>query len=257
MVNIKIITWNINGYRSAEKNNNLKCLVEDIKPDIICLQEIKMNEEVINNYGYNCYYNFANKKGYSGVAVFSKKKPENIIKNLGHEKFDQEGRFLLLEYKDFILINIYIPHGGRQKENHPYKFATINKLLNLIKKLDKNVIICTDFNIAHEERDVKNYKTNYKNNMFTYEERAKIDELLSIGFVDSFRTLVKEKDFYSWWSNGFNARERNMGWRIDYAFISKSLEKNIRKVKYLKDYLGSDHCPYLLDIKLQSNHKIC
>lgn len=250
VVKIKIITWNINGYRSAEKSNRIEELIENNNPDIICLQEIKMNSKALNEYGYNCYYNFAEKKGYSGTMIFTKEKPLQIKYEMGLDRFDQEGRFILLEYDKFILINVYIPHGGRKKENHPYKFATIDKLLELIKKLDKQVIICTDFNIAHNEIDVKNYKTNYNNNMFSYEERAKIDELLNIGLIDSFRSLVNDGDIYSMWPNGFNARERNMGWRIDYMFMSKDLEKSIKKVKYLKEQLGSDHCPYIVDIKL-------
>lgn len=178
--NMKIVSWNINGYRSAEKTNSIKELIDKNNPDIICLQEIKMNEEVRETFGYNCYYNFAQKRGYSGVMIFTKEKPINEMRTIGLERFDEEGRFLLLEYKNFILINIYIPHGGRKKENHPYKFAAIDKLLELIKELNKPVFICTDFNIAHTELDVKNYKTNYKNNMFSYEERAKIDELLNL-----------------------------------------------------------------------------
>lgn len=250
MIEIKIITWNINGYRSAEKSNNMEMLIQNNNPDIICLQEIKMNDKVLNEYGYHCYYNFAEKKGYSGTMIFTKDQPLRIQYEVGLNRFDQEGRFILLEYDKFILINIYIPHGGRKKENHPYKFSVINKLLELIKILNKNVIICTDFNIAHNEIDVKNYKTNYDNNMFSYEERAKIDELLDLGLIDSFRSLVKDGNIYSMWPNGFNARERNMGWRIDYIFVSKNLEKYIKGVKYLKDQLGSDHCPYIMDIKI-------
>lgn len=250
LIKIKIITWNINGYRSAEKTNSLETLIKNNKPDIICLQEIKMNDKLLDEFEYNCYYNFANKKGYSGTMVLTKDKPLKISYEMGLDRFDQEGRFVLLEYTNFILINIYIPHGGRKKENHPYKFAVINKLIDLLKNLNKPVIICTDFNIAHEEIDVKNYKTNYKNNMFSYEERAKIDELLNLGLIDSFRSLVKEGNIYSMWPNGFNARERNMGWRIDYIFMSKDLEKNIRSVKYLKEQLGSDHCPYIVDINI-------
>jgi exodeoxyribonuclease-3 len=247
---MKIITWNINGYRSADKLGAIKDLICKDNPDIICLQEIKMNEKVINDYGYNCYYNFANKKGYSGALIFSKREPINVIYKLGLDKFDQEGRFILLEYIDFVLINIYIPHGGRKKENHPYKFASINKLLDIIKKSNKKIIICTDFNIAHTELDVKNYKTNYNNNMFSYEERAMIDKLLDLGLIDSFRSLIKEDNIYSMWPNGFNARERNMGWRIDYIFTSKQLEKNIENVRYLQEQFGSDHCPCKLEINI-------
>ncbi len=228
----------------------MEMLIQNSNPDIICLQEIKMNDKVLNEYGYHCYYNFAEKKGYSGTMIFTKDQPLRIQYEMGLNQFDQEGRFILLEYDKFILINIYIPHGGRKKENHPYKFSVINKLLELIKTLNKNVIICTDFNIAHNEIDVKNYKTNYDNNMFSYEERAKIDELLNLGLIDSFRSLVKDGNIYSMWPNGFNARERNMGWRIDYIFMSKNLEKHIKSVKYLKEQLGSDHCPYIVDIKI-------
>jgi exodeoxyribonuclease-3 len=245
---MKIITWNINGYRSADKSGSMDELISKSKPDIICLQEIKMNNEIINNYDYNCYYNFALKKGYSGTMIFSKEKPINIINKIGLERFDEEGRFLLLEYNNFIIINLYIPHGGRQKENHPYKFMAINKVLNVIKKLNKKVIICTDFNIAHQELDVARYKYNYDNNMFTSKERGMIDELLKIGFLDSFRVKVKEGNIYSMWPNGFNARERNLGWRIDYIFISEKFKESIKQVKYLKDQYGSDHCPYILEL---------
>lgn len=257
MIKIRIITWNINGYRSAEKTNSVKELIKNTNPDIICLQEIKMNDKILNEYEYFCYYNFAYKKGYSGVMIFTKEKPLNVQYQMGLDRFDKEGRFILLEYDKFILINIYIPHGGRKKENHPYKFAVINKLLGLVKKLRKDVIICTDFNIAHREIDVKNYKTNYNNNMFSYEERSKIEELLNIGFVDSFRCLVQDDNIYSMWPNAFHARERNMGWRIDYIFTSQNLEKRIKDVKYLKEHLGSDHCPYIMDIEIPSVKNCC
>lgn len=245
---MKIITWNINGYRSAEKANSIEELISKNNPDIICLQEIKMNEEVLKTYGYNCYYNFASKRGYSGTMIFTKEKPINIIYKMNLERFDDEGRFILLEFNDFVLINIYIPHGGREKENHPYKFAVLDKLLDFVRKINKNVIICTDFNIAHTEKDVKNYKNNYNNNMFTYEERTKIDELLNLGLVDSFRWVSQKDDVYSWWSYRFNAKERNMGWRIDYIFISNLLKEKIKNVSYLKEQMGSDHCPCMLEL---------
>ncbi len=249
---MKIISWNINGYRSAEKLGYLTSLLQEKQPDIICLQEIKMNEPFPNHYGYHDYYNYASKKGYSGVAVLTKEVPIKVQRFIGLEQFDTEGRFLLLEFEKFVLINIYIPHGGRKKENHSYKFGSINKLIQLVKKITKNVILCTDFNIAHTELDVKNYKTNYHNNMFSYEEREKIDELLQTGLIDSFRSLSREDHIYSMWPNGFHARERNMGWRIDYIFVSKKLEKNLKDVVYLKNQLGSDHCPCLADIRIES-----
>lgn len=246
---MKIITWNVNGYRSAEASHGVEKLIAKYQPDILCLQEIKMNSEIPDSFGYLSFYNFAQKRGYSGTLILTKKKPLHVTYQLDLEQFDDEGRFIMLEFKHFYVINIYIPHGGRQKENHPYKFSTINKLLELVRGLKKDVFICTDFNIAHTELDVKNYKTNYKNNMFSYEERLKIDELLSLGLVDTFRCLEKNGDIYSMWPNGFNARVRNMGWRIDYIFASESLKNQIRSVKYLKDHLGSDHCPYVLELE--------
>ena len=180
--------------------------------------------------------------------VLTKEEPIKVKYEIGLDRFDEEGRFILLEYNKFIIINIYIPHGGRDKKNHPYKFAVIDKLLKLVQEINKPLIICTDFNIAHTEKDVRNYKTNYNNNMFTYEERTQIDKLLSLGLVDSFRCINDSNDIYSMWPNTFHARERNMGWRIDYIFISKSLEKRIKEVIYLRHQLGSDHCPYMLDI---------
>lgn len=247
---MKIVTWNINGYRSAERINALEELVSNNNPDIICLQELKMNKKLYNELGYNCYYNFAEKKGYSGLVVMSKDKPLNIFCNTGLDRFDKEGRFLLLEFENFVLINIYIPHGGRSKENHPYKFESLDMLLKLIKKIDKDLIICGDFNIAHTELDLKNYKTNYNNNMFSYPERAKIDEILSLGLLDSFRVLEKGGDIYSAWPNAYNARERNMGWRIDYIFVSKKFESQIKNVEYQKKQMGSDHAPYVLEFSI-------
>lgn len=245
---MKIVTWNINGYRSAERINALETIVSNNNPDIICLQEIKMNEKLYDELGYNAFYNFAEKKGYSGLVVMTKKKPLNVIYDIGLERFDKEGRFLLLEFDNFVLINIYIPHGGRDKGNHPYKFEALDNLIKLIKEVKKNLIICGDFNIAHTELDLMNYKTNYNNNMFSYPERAKIDEILSLGLVDSFRVIEKGGGIYSAWPNAYNARERNMGWRIDYIFVSEVLKKKIRDVKYLKEQLGSDHAPYILDV---------
>lgn len=250
MIGIKIATWNINGYRSAEKGNYFHQFITKNEPDIICLQEIKMNEKILKDYGYHCYYHFAEKKGYSGTMILSKKEPLSVFYKMHLDRFDQEGRFILLEYDTFVLINIYVPHGGRKKENHPYKFSVLNKLLSMIKDIQKPIIICTDFNIAHEEIDVKNYKTNYHNNMFSYEERAVIDHLLKLGFVDSLRCITKDSGIYSMWPNGFNARERNMGWRIDYIFLSSSLKSYIKDVYYLKSQLGSDHCPCILEINL-------
>lgn len=244
---MKIITWNINGYRSAQKDNRFSDLLNERDPDIVCLQEVKMNDPLIEDSNYYISYNFAVKKGYSGVAVLSKRKPINVEHTLGVQRFDVEGRYLLLEFDEYVLINIYIPHGGRKKENHPHKFSAIDALIKRVKKINKPLYICTDFNIAHDERDVANFKTNRDNNMFSYEERKKLDELLKLGLVDSFRVIHSEGGIYSMWPNANNARERNMGWRIDYILVSKKLATEITKAEYLCDHLGSDHCPYLIE----------
>lgn len=254
---MKIITWNINGYRSAEREKNFSNLIKNYDPDIVALQEIKMNEKMPSIEKYHTYYNFAERKGYSGVAILSKEKPLRIVDKLGHCEFDREGRFLALEFEDFCILNIYIPHGGRKKEKHPYKFAALEKLNDFIDGLSKPIFIATDMNIAHEERDVANYKTNYHNNMFTKEERSCIDKLLAKGLVDTFRILHKEGGIYSMWPNGFDARARNMGWRIDYIFASTEFTSRINTAEYLKDIYGSDHCPYILEINhLKENKKM-
>ena len=245
---MKIITWNINGFRSTEKDKNFQKLIAKYQPDIVCLQELKMNEEIPDCNGYSCFYHFAHKKGYSGTLILTKEKPLSVRYLLDLHPFDEEGRFLMLEYDKYYVINLYIPHGGRNKEKHPYKFAAINQVLDLIKKLDKEVILCTDFNIAHQEIDLKNYKNNYHNNMFSFEERAKIDELLNLGLVDSFRYKTNVGNIYSMWPNGFHARERNIGWRIDYIFVSKEISPFIQNVTYLNHVYGSDHCPCLLEL---------
>ncbi len=247
---MKVVTWNLNGYRSVERKDKLK-QIYDLNPDFILFQELKMNEELIENSNYNIYYNFATRrKGYSGVAILSKEKPLRIETKIGHEEFDSEGRFLLLEFKDLIVINLYAVNGSRDVNALPYKLKTMDLLLDKFKFLkEKKVIIGTDFNIAHEEIDVKNYKNNYNSIMFTKEERQKVTELLNIGYEDVFRKHNKESGTYSWWSYMFNARENNAGWRIDYFFVSKNFYNESFKVNYLMDYLGSDHCPLLLEYK--------
>lgn len=254
---MKIITWNINGLRSAEKDKHLTKLIKKYDPDVLCLQEIKMNELIYNLKPYNLYCNFAQKKGYSGVAVFTKDKPIKVLDTFGISQFDKEGRFLLLEFEKYIIINIYVPHGGRKKENHPYKFEVLDQMIKFIKTLKKPIYLCGDFNVAHTEKDVKNYKTNRNNNMFTVDERSRIDTLLKMGFLDTFRILHDDSDVYSMWPNGFDARKRNMGWRIDYIFASTEFASRINTAEYLKDIYGSDHCPYILEINhLKENKKM-
>lgn len=246
---MKIVTWNINGLKSAIEKGNFNLLLEE-NIDLICLQEIKISDEkyikTIVPKGYTIYYNKAEKNGYSGVAIFSKIKPKQVKYNIGIERFDKEGRCLILEFDKFVLYNLYIPHGGRDKKNLEYKLHVCNQIICMIKeeiKNNKSIIIATDFNIAHHDIDLARPKQNQKNIMFTQEERTVIDTILDIGMIDSFREVCTEKDNYTWWPYAFNARERNLGWRIDYIFVSNNLKQYINTVKILKNIYGSDHCP--------------
>lgn len=251
---MKIISWNVNGIRAIEKKGFLKWFQKE-NPDILCLQEVKAQdgqipEELIKLKNYYSFFNFAKKKGYSGVAVFTKQKPISIKNKIGMKRFDEEGRILQLEYKDFILINLYLPHGGRQKENLPYKLEVYKNLLKYFSKIkNKKVILLGDFNIAHQDIDLARPKDNKNNIMFTPEERANIDKMLSFGFVDTFRYFNKASGNYTWWPYFANARARNLGWRIDYVFASKLLMKRIGRGFILSDVLGSDHCPVGIILK--------
>lgn len=246
---MKIVTWNINGIKSAtEKGDFIKLINCNI--DIVCLQEVKISDEdyirtIVPN-DYNLYINKAEKKGYSGVAVLSKIKP--IVENyhIGIERFDKEGRCIILEFKEFILYNLYIPHGGRDKKNLEYKIEVCKKIIEHIKNNiieQKKIIVTTDFNIAHNDIDLSRPSQNKKNIMYTEEERKIIDEMLDIGMVDSFREKIKESGNYTWWPYAFNARKRNLGWRIDYIFLSNNLKKYIKSINILREFYGSDHCP--------------
>jgi len=251
---MKILSWNVNGLRSVYKKNFSEWL-EKIRADIVCLQEIKTQEDQISQQNlftpltYQFYANYAVKKGYSGVAVFTKKQPLKIKKNLGLERFDSEGRLLYLEYPDFTLINLYVPHGGRQKENLEYKLEGYDYLIKYLKSFkDKNIIVAGDFNVAHQEIDLARPKENQKNTMFTSEERKQLDKIIKLGFVDSFRQFHQGAGHYTWWPYMANARQRNLGWRIDYIFISKALAPKLKNAFILKDVAGSDHCPIGIEI---------
>ncbi len=219
------------------------------RADIICLQELKAHGhqiplDITGGRKYHIYHNTAEKKGYSGVGVFTKRKPQSVSRHLGLERFDKEGRMLRLDFDNFTLINIYIPHGGRQKENLNYKLEVYNKFFNYLESIGrKNIIIVGDFNIAHNENDLARPKQNKKNIMFTPEERMQIDKLIDMGFTDSFRHFHKGDGHYTWWPWLANARERNLGWRIDYQFISKSMLPRLKSALIEKDVTGSDHCP--------------
>lgn len=250
---MKIISWNVNGLRAVYKKGFLKWLKES-QADIVCLQEIKIQigqllPGLIGPKDYYVYFNSATKPGYSGVAIYTKQKPLVIEKRMGMERFDQEGRMLKLEYPDFTLINLYLPHGGRGKENLDYKLEVYNCLLNYLKNLqNEKLILVGDFNIAHQEIDLARPKQNQNNIMFTPEERKQIDRIIELGFADTFRKFNKQAGHYTWWPYIANARERNLGWRIDYAFASKTLTPKLQNAFILNEVTGSDHCPIGIEI---------
>ncbi len=248
---MKIISWNVNGIRSVYKKGFIDWM-EKTNADIICLQEIKAQDSEIQKLfsssglfrhsPYYLYSNFAQKKGYSGVAIFTKEKPTTIDNKLGLERFDQEGRLLKLSFKNFILYNLYIPHGGREKENMVYKLQTYDRLFALLSGKQRTILV-GDFNVAHTALDLARPKGNQNNTMFTPEEREKLDTLTQKGFVDTFRLKHKEGENYTWWPYAVDARERNIGWRIDYIFVSTDMRSYITDAYILKDTKGSDHCP--------------
>lgn len=246
---MKIVSWNINGLQAALKRGSLNQLAK-LNFDILCLQEIKTQDET-QLPSYYSYFNFASKKGYSGVAVFTREKPLAVEKKLGLKRFDNEGRLLKLTFPKFTLINLYLPHGGRDKSNLDYKLATYESLLKYLAKIkNQKLILIGDFNIAHKQIDLARPKDNQNNIMFTPKERSQIDKLVSWGFIDSFRFFNKRGGHYTWWPYRFNTREHNLGWRLDYGFISKLLLPKLKKAFIFKEITGSDHCPIGIDILL-------
>jgi len=249
---VQILSWNVNGLRSIYKKGFLNWFKKS-NADIVCLQEVRaqkkqLPEELISIKGCFSYFNSAVKKGYSGTAVYTKEKPLKIEKEIGFERFDEEGRMIKLKYKDFTLINFYMPNGGRQKQDMDYKLEFYDYLFEYLKKDNKKLILTGDFNIAHKEIDLARPKENKNNTGFTPEEREKIDRLINLGFIDSFRFFNKDKKAYTFWSNFAHARERDVGWRIDYFFISKDLFSQCKNPFILKDVMGSDHCPIGIEI---------
>lgn len=245
---MKIISWNINGLRSVFKKGFWDWFEKE-NADIVCLQEIKIDKEkllpdFVNRKGYYLYTNTALKKGYSGVLVYTKTKPVSVKVNLNLTRFDQEGRFMELEYPNFTLINIYIPHGGRMKQNLAYKLEVYKNFLKKIKNNTKETIVVGDFNIAHTEIDLERPKQNMNNIMFTILERKQISDFINLGFIDTFRKIHRDKaGNYTWWPYMRNARERNLGWRIDYCFVSKDMVAKVKNAFILPQVMGSDHCP--------------
>ena len=255
---MKLVSWNVNGLR-AVITKGFEEFFKEINADIFCIQETKMQEEQIDDKikeifkEYNCYWNSAEKKGYSGTAVFSKVKPTSVTYGIGIEEHDKEGRVITLEFEKFYLVNCYTPNSKRELERLDYRMIWEDEFRKYLLKLNetKPVVMCGDLNVAHEEIDLKNPKTNRRNAGFTDEERNKMTELLNSGFTDTFRYLYPDKTgMYSWWSYMFKAREKNAGWRIDYFIVSKSVEEKIKESYIFSDVMGSDHCPVGLDLEI-------
>ncbi len=250
---MKFISWNVNGIRACVTKGFMEFFDKE-DADFFCLQETKLQEGQIELElkGYHQYWNYAEKKGYSGTAIFAKNEALNVSYGIGIKEHDNEGRVITLEYNDFYLITVYTPNSKTELERLDYRMIWEDEfrkyLLNLNEK--KPVIVCGDLNVAHNEIDLKNPKTNRKNAGFTDQERAKFSELLNAGFIDTFRHFYPElSEVYSWWSYRFKAREKNAGWRIDYFVVSKDLEARLKDAKIHMDVLGSDHCPVELTIE--------
>lgn len=250
---MKLISWNVNGLRAAIQKGFMN-FFEEVDADIFCVQETKMQKEqsVFEFKGYHEYWNSALKKGYSGTLILTKIKPENINYGIGIEEHDKEGRVITLEFEDFYMVNCYTPNSKRELERLEYRMHWEDDFREYLKKLAKNksVILCGDLNVAHKEIDLKNPKQNRRNAGFTDEERNKMTLLLESNFIDTYRYKYPEKqDAYTWWSYMGHAREKNVGWRIDYFIISMDLREKITDAKIHSDILGSDHCPVELTIK--------
>ncbi|EAG7023278.1 exodeoxyribonuclease III [Listeria monocytogenes] len=249
---MKLISWNVNGLRAAVKKGFLEYF-EEVDADIFCLQETKLQEGQIelDLPAYKDYWNYAVKKGYSGTAIFTKVEPLSFQYGLGIPEHDTEGRVITLEFEEFFMVTVYTPNSQAELKRLDYRMTFEDAILEYVKNLDntKPVVLCGDLNVAHEEIDLKNPKTNRKNAGFSDEERAKFSAFLDAGFIDSFRYFYPDlTDAYSWWSYRMNARARNTGWRIDYFVVSERLKDKLVDAKIHADVLGSDHCPVELEL---------
>ena len=249
---MKLISWNVNGLR-AVLNKGFMNFFNEVQADIFCIQETKMQEGQVTLElpGYEQYWNSAERKGYSGTAIFTKIKPLSVNYGIGIEEHDKEGRIITLEFERFYLVNCYTPNSKRELERLDYRQVWEDEIRKYLNKLDKikPVIYCGDLNVAHKEIDLKNPKTNTHNAGFTIEERTKMTELLDTGFIDTFRYLYPEKEnAYSWWSYMGHAREKNVGWRIDYFIVSDRIKQNIQEASIYDQIMGSDHCPVGLEM---------
>ncbi|NDC79024.1 MAG: exodeoxyribonuclease III [Chitinophagia bacterium] len=244
---MKLISWNVNGLRAVLRKNFLAFL-EEHSPDILCVQETKASPDDVEQLwpgSYTTYWSSAEKKGYSGTCIFTRARPERVSYGIGREEHDREGRVVTAEYADFFLVNVYVPNSQRELARLPYRQQWDVEFLGYLRGLEerKPVIFCGDLNVAHTEIDLANPKANVRNHGFTPEERAGFDAFIRAGFIDTFRQFEKAGGHYTWWSPMSRARERNIGWRIDYVLTSASLRPRLRKAFILPDVPGSDHCP--------------
>jgi len=255
---MNLISWNVNGIRAAEKKGFLEWLYE-AKPDVLCLQETKaspdqLNQELLRPRGYHTYWGSAERKGYSGVALFSQREPREVEVGLGIDKFDREGRTIIADYGEFVLISVYVPNGSRDHSRVPFKMRFKEALLekcNEYRADGRAVVVCGDINTAHKEIDLARPKENQKSTGFLPEERAWIDRVIAEGYIDSFRERHPDREgAYSLWAYWGGARDRNVGWRLDYFFISPDLLDNVTEAEIHPDVLGSDHCPVSLSLQL-------
>ena len=249
---MRFVSWNVNGLRAALKKGFMESFKE-LDADAFCLQETKMQEgqAILDLPGYEQYFYSAEKKGYSGTAIFTRIKPLSVNYGIGTPEHDHEGRVITLEMDDFHLVTVYTPNSQDGLRRLDYRMKWEKDFQDYLHRLDrkKPVVVCGDMNVAHEEIDIKNPKTNRRNAGFTDEEREKMTQLLDSGFIDTFRTLYPEQVTYSWWSYRFRARERNTGWRIDYFLISERLRDRLEDAKIHTEIMGSDHCPVEVDLK--------
>ncbi len=249
---MKLISWNVNGLRAVMGKNFMEAF-NSLDADFFCLQETKLQAGQIEMAlpGYYQYWNYAEKKGYSGTAIFTKHEPLSATYGIGVDEHDHEGRVITLEYPEFYIITVYVPNSQDELKRLEYRMRWEDDFLAYVRGLEakKPVIYCGDLNVAHEEIDLKNPSSNHHNAGFTDEERGKLSAVLSAGYIDTFRSLYPDTVTYSWWSYRFKARERNAGWRIDYFIASEKLRDKIRDAKIHTDILGSDHCPVELDIE--------
>ncbi len=256
MAHISLISWNVNGIRAAHRKGLID-FIQKTKADVFCFQEIKADaqsipEDVTNLEGYEKFFYSAKKKGYAGTAILTKLKPLNVVYGIGDEIFDDEGRVIILEFEDFFLVNAYFPNSQHDLKRLDFKLKfdkEIQEYLNELKA-KKDVVLCGDFNVAHKEIDIANPKQNEGNAGFTPEEREWMSEFLNDGYVDTFRMFTKDGGHYTWWTYRFKARERNIGWRIDYFVVNEKMKEKVKRSVILSDVLGSDHAPIQLQMEI-------